>query len=49
MDPRWIGSLMEKPTLTRTNLFDVRMIMAVMRVLLNELLYQTVMEQILVL
>jgi hypothetical protein len=34
---------MEKPTFTRANLSDVRVIMAIMHVLMDELLCQTVM------
>jgi hypothetical protein len=40
---------MAKPTFTRMNLSNVRMIMAIMRVLVEELLCQAVMGQILVL
>jgi hypothetical protein len=38
--PWWIGSLMEKPTFTRVNLSDVRVIMTIMHVLMEELLCQ---------
>jgi hypothetical protein len=40
--PWWIRSLMEKPTFTRMNLSDVRVIMAIMRVLVEELLCKVV-------
>jgi hypothetical protein len=40
---------MEKPTFTRVNLSNVRMIMTIMRVLVDKLLCQMVMEQIQVL
>jgi hypothetical protein len=39
----WTGSLMEKPTFTGANLFDARVIMTIMCVLVEELLYQAVM------
>jgi hypothetical protein len=37
---------MDKPTFTRANLSNVRVIMTIMRVSVDELLCQTVMEQI---
>jgi hypothetical protein len=37
---------MEKSAFTRVNLSDVRVIMVIMRVLVEELLCQTVMKQI---
>jgi hypothetical protein len=37
------GSFMEKPTITKANLSDVRVIMAIMLVLVEELLCQAVM------
>jgi hypothetical protein len=40
---------MEKPTFTRMNLSDVRVIMAIMRVLVEELLCKVVTGRILVL
>jgi hypothetical protein len=40
---------MEKSALTRANLSDVRVIMAIMRVLVEELLFQATMGWILVL
>jgi hypothetical protein len=39
LSPQWTGSCMEKPAFTRVNLFDVRVIMANMRVPVLELLY----------
>jgi hypothetical protein len=47
--PWWIGSLMEKPAFTRANLSDVRVIMAILRVLMEELLCQVVTGWVLVL
>jgi hypothetical protein len=38
--PWWTTSLMRKPSFTRVNLSDVRVIMAIMRVLMEELLCQ---------
>jgi hypothetical protein len=38
LSPRWTGSCMEKPAFTRVNLSDVRVIMAIMRVPVLELL-----------
>jgi hypothetical protein len=40
---------MEKPTSARANLSNVRVIMAIMRVLVDELICQTVMGRILIL
>jgi hypothetical protein len=45
----WTGSLMEKSAFTRANLFDVRVIMTIIHVLMEELLCQAVMGWILVL
>jgi hypothetical protein len=44
--PWWTGSLMEKPTFTRTKLSGVRAIMTIMRVPVGELICQTVIGRI---
>jgi hypothetical protein len=44
--PWWTGSLIEKPAFTRVNLSNVKVIMTIIRVLVKELLCQTVMGQI---
>jgi hypothetical protein len=44
-----IRSLMEKPAFMRMNFYDVRVIMVIMRVIVEEILCQAVMEQISVL
>jgi hypothetical protein len=43
LNPWWIGTLMEKLTFTRVNLSNIRVIMVIMRVLVEELLCQAVM------
>jgi hypothetical protein len=40
---------MEKPAFMRTNFYDVRVIMVIMRVIVEEILCQAMMEQISVL
>jgi hypothetical protein len=47
--PRWTGSLMKKPAFTRASLSDVRVIILIIRVLVEELLCQSVIGWILVL
>jgi hypothetical protein len=46
LDPWWARSLMEKPAFTTVNLSDVRVIMVIRRVLVEELLCQAVTGQI---